>query len=149
MLFGIGFWIDFDQVGIKINQKSIPKGMKTSCEKREPNQCTGGVLSRLGRVFGWNGWGMGGGGARNWHPAADSIQSPKTHLSRHTQTPTGLGKWQWARARARAMAVWTWARARAMAVWTLTLTHAVARERGGGFRMFRSYSASAKSFSFC
>ena len=124
------------QVGVG-NQPEVDSRRyeKHASEQESKTQRTGGVLSHLGRVFGWNGWGMGGGHARAWtrQPGRGFHPTPRTQFSRHTQTPLGLGKWQWAKARARALAVWTWARARAMAVWTLTLTHAVARERGGGY----------------
>ena len=107
-------------------------------KKESKKQSTGGVLSRLGRVFAQSRWGLEGvGGMRAREPGnPGGIPSdPLNPIFKTDQTPQGLwgyGKWQWARARARAMAVWTRARARAMAVWTLTPTHAVARKRGGG-----------------
>ena len=122
-------------MGLEIDQKSIPEGMKTCKRTREQNKAYWRRLKPSGARL-WLEW-VGYGGVsprartgvatrRGLHP------TPKGQFSRHTQTHLGLGKWQWAKARARALAVWTWARARAMAVWTLTLTHAVARERGGG-----------------
>ena len=132
---GMDFWWNFGGFGEpswgwKSTRNRFQKVWKHASEQESKTKRTGGVLSHLGRVFGWNGWGMGGVRPCARTAGGDTIRPPKDQFSRHTQTHLGLGIWQCARARA--LAVWTWARARAMAVWTLTLTHAVARERGGG-----------------
>ena len=69
-----GILVDFgSQVGVGNRPKIDSKRHENMQAKKESKkQRTGGVLSRLGRVFARNRWGLGG-GLKDAIPSADSI----------------------------------------------------------------------------
>ena len=106
---GMDFWWNFGGFGEpswcwKSTRNRFQKVWKHASEQESKTQRTGGVLSHLGRVFGWNGWGMGGwvhARARAWQRVGDSIRPPKDNFQdtpKHTldlANGNGLGLGHW------------------------------------------------------
>ena len=102
---GMDFWWNFGGFGEaswcwKSTRNRFQKVWKHASEQESKTKRTGDVLSHLGRVFGWNGWGMGGWGharAWTWQRVGDSIRPPKPNFQDAPKHPLDLANGNWER----------------------------------------------------